>query len=162
MRAETVTKGLRLATAPCGETPRVNPNLFAAFYCGAEGAVGRDRYATLLFRFALGSVQLTSLRKRIGFSEFASMTRSGPALAIALVGLAAFASPVDAKTKHRPASAYPAPAARSNFPVYVSRGVDRNPGGDNLYFQDTKRPSYIVGPGYLGYINNNTTFGPNY
>jgi len=37
----------------------------------------------------------------------------------------------------------------STFPVYVDRGVDRNPGGDNLYFSDTKRPSYIVGPAWF-------------
>jgi len=94
-----------------------------------------------------------------------SRSRRGLALFTAICGLAAFAPVADAATKakrHHPAAQYPHAAASREFPAYVSRGVDRNPGGDNLYFQDTKRPNYIVGPGFLGYINNNTTFGPAY
>jgi hypothetical protein len=90
-------------------------------------------------------------------------SRQGLSLTVALIGLAAFATSADAaKTKRYHPARTPHATTSRDFPIYVSRGVDRNPGGDNLYFQDTKRPSYLVGPGFLGYINNNTTFGPNY
>ena len=39
--------------------------------------------------------------------------------------------------------------AVESFPTYVDRGVDRNPGGDDLYFNDTKNPNYIVGPAWF-------------
>ena len=95
-------------------------------------------------------------------------SRRGLALITALFGLAAFAPCADAytytkaKPHHAAKAQYPHAVTSRDFPVYVSRGVDRNPGGDNLYFQDTKRPGYIVGPGFLGYIDSTTTFGPNY
>jgi len=47
--------------------------------------------------------------------------------------------------RHREVAA----ATARDFPVYVGNGVDRNPGGDNLYFSDTKRPNYIVGPAWF-------------
>ena len=79
--------------------------------------------------------------------------RRGLALSVALVGLAAFASAAEAKVKrHHPAPLRHrevAAAAARDFPVYVGNGVDRNPGGDNLYFSDTKRPNYIVGPAWF-------------
>ncbi len=66
---------------------------------------------------------------------------------VALLGLAALASaPAEAKRRHK----HPAHApqvARSNVPNYVSKGVDRDPGGDNRYFSDTKDPDYLIGPG---------------
>ena len=71
---------------------------------------------------------------------------------IALLGLAAFAANAHAVVKHRhPAHGRSAPAASRapNFPAYVDRGSDRNPGGDNLYFSDTKTPNYIVGPAWF-------------
>jgi hypothetical protein len=77
--------------------------------------------------------------------------RRGLALSVALLGLAAFASAAEAKVKR----GHPTPlrhhevAAARDFPVYVGTGVDRNPGGDNLYFSDTKRPNYIVGPAWF-------------
>ena len=87
---------------------------------------------------------------------------------IALLGLFALAAgPVDAKVKHRHPpihgyqAAHPAPA----FPVYIDRGSDHNPGGDNLYFSDTKSPNYIVGPGYFQrwdctYVGGSGACGP--
>lgn len=86
--------------------------------------------------------------------------RGVPAL-VALLALAAFAAaPAEAKLKRHPhappvhprAHAYNA-APSSSFPVYVDHGVDRNPHGDDLYFNDTKNPgaylspNFIVGPG---------------
>ena len=69
----------------------------------------------------------------------------------ALIGLAAFAAaPAQAKMKHRhPLQGRTHVARPSNFPVYVDRGSDRNPGGDNLYFTDTKKPNYVVGPAWF-------------
>ena len=79
--------------------------------------------------------------------------RRGLALSIARVGLAAVASAGEAKVKrHHPAPQRHREVAAANgrdFPVYVGTGVDRNPGGDNLYFSDTKRPNYIVGPAWF-------------
>jgi hypothetical protein len=72
---------------------------------------------------------------------------------VALLGLAALASaPAEAKQRHKhtahaPQAAHAPRVARSNVPNYVSKGVDRNPGGDNRYFSDTKDPDYLVGPG---------------
>lgn len=76
------------------------------------------------------------------------LRRGFPAL-VALLGLAAFAgAPADAKIKrHRAYHARVAPA--QEFPVYVDHGSDRNPGGDNLYFTDTKDPHYIIGPAWF-------------
>jgi hypothetical protein len=81
------------------------------------------------------------------------MTRSSRALPaiIALLGLAAFAgSPAEAKVKRHHVVRAPGVVHREpTFPNYVSNGVDRNPGGDNLYFSDTKSPHYIVGPAWF-------------
>jgi len=80
------------------------------------------------------------------------MTRSrrGLALTVALLGFAAFASDSQAKLKrHHLAPVQHHVASGRDFPVYVGTGIDRNPGGDNLYFSDTKRPSYIVGPAWF-------------
>jgi hypothetical protein len=86
----------------------------------------------------------------MSFSE-SYMTRSHRLIPgfVAVIGLVAFAAaPAQAKVKHRHAPQ--AHAARpANFPVYVDRGSDRNPGGDNLYFSDTKSPHYIVGPAWF-------------
>ena len=73
---------------------------------------------------------------------------------IALLGLAPLAAaPADAKVKpHRHpvrVLAHRAPARTRDFPIYVDQGSDHNPGGDNLYFTDTKEPSYLVGPGWF-------------
>ncbi|MDE3174908.1 MAG: hypothetical protein KGM15_02220 [Pseudomonadota bacterium] len=73
---------------------------------------------------------------------------------VAVLGLAAFAAaPAQAKPKHRHPThghAIHAQAPRpANFPVFVDHGSDYNPGGDNLYFSDTKRPHYIVGPAWF-------------
>ena len=85
------------------------------------------------------------------------MTRSSrgiPAI-IAVLGLAAFAAaPAQAKVKRHHgqehyARAHPSAQRPANFPVYVDHGSDRNPGGDNLYFSDTKSPNYIVGPAWF-------------
>ncbi len=78
------------------------------------------------------------------------LRRGVPAL-VALVGLAAFAAaPADAKTKrHHPVYPQKALPAAEPFPIYVDHGSDRNPGGDNLYFTDTKNPNYIVGPAWF-------------
>jgi hypothetical protein len=81
------------------------------------------------------------------------MTRSrqGLALLVALLGFAAFASDSQARVRrhHVAPERHHGVTASRNFPVYVGAGVDRNPGGDNLYFSDTKRPSYIVGPAWF-------------
>jgi hypothetical protein len=81
------------------------------------------------------------------------LRRGVPAL-VAVLGLAAFAAAPaaakDNKVKRRPpAHSRLAPAPASKFPVYVDRGSDRNPGGDDLYFNDTKEPGYLVGPGFF-------------
>ena len=65
-----------------------------------------------------------------------------------LAGAVALVGSADARVKRHRAPHATAERA-PNFPLYVSRGVDRNPGGDNLYFSDTKRPSYIVGPAWF-------------
>jgi hypothetical protein len=79
--------------------------------------------------------------------------RRGVPAVVAFVALAAFsAAPAAAKVKHRhPLHAEHARALpRSEpFPVYVDQGSDRNPGGDDLYFNDTKVPHYIVGPAWF-------------
>jgi hypothetical protein len=87
------------------------------------------------------------------------MTRSrvGAFGAVALIGLAAFALPADAKVKpHHTAHHYAVTAGTAqpripSFPTYIDRGADRNPGGDDLYFSDTRYPDeqYIVGPAYF-------------
>jgi hypothetical protein len=80
------------------------------------------------------------------------MTRSRRALAlsVALLGFAAFASDSQAKAKrHHAAPQRHHENVSRDFPVYRGTGVDRNPGGDNLYFSDTKQPSYIVGPAWF-------------
>lgn len=74
--------------------------------------------------------------------------------AVALLAVAAFtASGADARqrAKHRHGPAHYEPSAHRavNFPTYVDHGADRNPGGDNLYFTDTKDPHYIVGPAWF-------------
>ncbi len=81
--------------------------------------------------------------------------RGGLPATAALMVLAVFsASLADAKVKAKrhqgPSRAYePASRRPDNFPVYVDRGSDRNPGGDNLYFTDTKNPHYVVGPAWF-------------
>ncbi|HXT06912.1 MAG TPA: hypothetical protein VN715_08255 [Roseiarcus sp.] len=79
------------------------------------------------------------------------LPRGVPAI-VALAGLAAFAvGPADAKVKrHHATPKHHVVRSPYNFPNYVSRGVDRNPGGDNLYYTDTKAPAYFFGPTLLG------------
>lgn len=73
---------------------------------------------------------------------------------VAFVAFAALAAAPAAATtvKHRhvshPEHVRTAPRPEA-FPVYVDRGSDRNPGGDDLYFNDTKVPHYIVGPAWF-------------
>jgi hypothetical protein len=99
------------------------------------------------------------------------MTRlpRGVAALVALLGLAAFAAgPAQAKTKrsHATSSAHGTSAHATSrghaapkrhvatspykFPNYISSGVDRNPGGDNLYFSDTKDQPIFNGPRLIG------------
>lgn len=82
------------------------------------------------------------------------MTRMprGVAALVALLGLAAFAAgPADAKSKRHPVTPKRHVATSPyNFPNYVSRGVDRNPGGDNLYYSDTKEQPIFNGPRLIG------------
>ena len=68
--------------------------------------------------------------------------------AAAVIGLVALViAPAQAKIKrHHP---HPHAPVAANFPIYVDHGVDRNPGGDNSYFTDTKQPSYVVGPAWF-------------
>ena len=69
--------------------------------------------------------------------------------AVALLTVAVFAaSGADAKPRHRHHHGYVEPVARRpvEFPTYVDHGSDRNPGMDNLYFTDTKNPTYELGP----------------
>ena len=79
---------------------------------------------------------------------------------VALLGFAAGAASADAATikRHHPQRhhGYVASSREPSFPVYIDQGADRNPGGDNLYFTDTKAPfrlneqnSYIIGPAYF-------------
>ena len=80
--------------------------------------------------------------------------RGGVPAVAALLAVAAFAgSGADAKprTKHHHGHAYLEPVTRRpvDFPTYVDHGSDRNPGGDNLYFTDTKDPHYVVGPAWF-------------
>jgi hypothetical protein len=85
-----------------------------------------------------------------GILEFSmTLLRRGVPALVAVLGLAAFAAaPAEAKVKRRhPAQTRHAPPPPAKFPVYVDKGSDRNPGGDDLYFNDTKQPSYLVGPG---------------
>ena len=89
------------------------------------------------------------------------LPRGVPAL-FALLGFAAFAAgPVDAKvtrphlTRHRvtPYRVTPkhhAPVSAYNFPRYIDRGTDYNPGGDNQYFSNTRSPSVFNGPTLTG------------
>jgi hypothetical protein len=79
---------------------------------------------------------------------------------VAIVGFAAFAGAAAAApikhhhpVQHRGYSIDTRPVA---FPNYIDTGSDRNPGGDNLYFTDTKSPlrlnepgPYIIGPAYF-------------
>ncbi len=75
--------------------------------------------------------------------------RRGVCAFVAILGFAAFAAPAAAEVKrHHLRHAYHAPRA-AQFPVYVDHGSDRNPGGDNLYFTDTRTPDYIVGPAWF-------------
>jgi len=78
--------------------------------------------------------------------------RGGMPAVAALLAVSVFAaSGADATPRHRRHHGYNEPLARRpvNFPTYVDHGSDRNPGGDNLYFTDTKDPHYIVGPGWF-------------
>jgi hypothetical protein len=81
--------------------------------------------------------------------------RRGVPVLFTLLGLAVFAAaPADAaKVKSHYSTTTPkrhAAAPEPRAPAYVSRGVDRNPGGDNLYFTDTRAPSTFNGPDLLG------------
>ena len=78
-----------------------------------------------------------------------SPSRNVLVVVLALSSLSVLADPAAAKIKRHVTHSAPVHARAQNFPVYVDRGVDRNPGGDNLYFSDTKRPSYIVGPAWF-------------
>ena len=89
------------------------------------------------------------------------MTRSRRRLTgfLAFLGLAAFAANAEAIVRHHHPLHHrgAAVASRSvSFPAYVDTGSDRNPGGDNLYFSDTKSPNYlnregtyIIGPAWF-------------
>jgi hypothetical protein len=75
--------------------------------------------------------------------------RGGLSAATVLVLVAAVSSTgAQAKIKHRHAHGYVGPVAHRpvDFPVYIDHGSDRNPGTDNLYFTDTRNPSYELGP----------------
>jgi hypothetical protein len=102
-----------------------------------------------------------SLRSQ--FPEFAMMRSHRRLIGfVAILGLAASAASAEAATlkRHHPVHRHaPQVAARErepSFPTYIDQGSDRNPGGDNLYFTDTKDPfrlneknSYIIGPAYF-------------
>ena len=80
--------------------------------------------------------------------------RGGAPVAATLIAVAVFATAgADAKpkAKHRHGPSYLEPAARrpADFPTYIDHGADRNPGGDNLYFTDTKNPHYVIGPAWF-------------
>jgi hypothetical protein len=80
---------------------------------------------------------------------------------VAIIGLAASAGAAGAAPikHHHPLQRHSGYAIDSRplaFPRYIDTGSDRNPGGDNLYFTDTKSPfrlnepgSYIIGPAYF-------------
>jgi len=80
---------------------------------------------------------------------------------VAIVGLAVFAgSAAAAPIKHHHPlhrhGGYSIDSRPVSFPNYIDTGSDRNPGGDNLYFTDTKSPlrlnepgPYIIGPAYF-------------
>jgi hypothetical protein len=80
---------------------------------------------------------------------------------VAIVGFAAFAGGAAAapiKHHHHPVQhrGYSIDTRPAAFPNYIDTGSDRNPGGDNLYFTDTKSPlrlnepgPYIIGPAYF-------------
>ena len=70
-------------------------------------------------------------------------------IAIALAGAGPAAAKVKMKHHHMTARAQPTAHRPVDFPVYVDHGSDRNPGGDNLYFTDTKDPHYVVGPAWF-------------
>ncbi len=77
--------------------------------------------------------------------------RTGLSVAASLIAFAAFAVPgADAQPKakrhHRLSYSQPAPQRPLAFPTYVDRGTDRNPGGDDLYYTDTRYPRYELGP----------------
>ena len=79
--------------------------------------------------------------------------RAGSPGAACLLAVAVFAfsgADADAKPKakrHHGQANYEPVARRSvEFPTYVDRGSDRNPGGDNLYYTDTRTPHYELGP----------------
>ena len=79
--------------------------------------------------------------------------RAGSPGAACLLAVAVFAlSGVDgdarprAKRHHGPTSYEPAARRPVDFPTYVDRGSDRNPGGDKLYYTDTRTPHYELGP----------------
>lgn len=78
-------------------------------------------------------------------------------LAVAASAAGAQTAPVKRHYPVHPVHRHVAAATRSlAFPMYIGNGVDRNPGGDNEYFTDTKSPfrltdqnSYIIGPAYF-------------
>lgn len=71
-------------------------------------------------------------------------------VAVAVFAVSAGEARTKAKRRHGVAPQYePASRRPDAFPVYVDRGSDRNPGGDNLYFTDTKNPHYVVGPAWF-------------
>ena len=90
------------------------------------------------------------------------LPRGVPAL-VALLGFAAFAAgPANAKvmrqkvvtrhhaTRHGVTLKRHAPVSAYNFPKYIDRGTDYNPGGDNQYFSNTRSPSVFNGPTLTG------------
>ena len=83
------------------------------------------------------------------------MTRlRGGVPALVVLGFAALAaSPAAAKLKrHHPVHPLHARvgAPLEEFPTYTDRGSDRNPGGDNLYFSDTRNATVFDGPNLVG------------
>ena len=73
---------------------------------------------------------------------------------VAIVGLAVFAGSAGAAPikHHHPLhrhAGYSVDSRPVSFPNYIDTGSDRNPGGDNLYFTDTKNPHYVVGPAWF-------------
>jgi hypothetical protein len=83
------------------------------------------------------------------------LPRGVPAL-VAVLSLATVAVPAEAKVMRHHAARHGvtqrrhAPVSAYNFPNYIDRGSDRNPGGDNLYFSDTGAPTYFNGPNLIG------------
>jgi hypothetical protein len=100
---------------------------------------------------------------RDGNSEFAMMRSRRRLIGfLAILGLAASVASGEAATlkRHHPVHRHASVVAERNrvptFPMYIDQGSDLNPGGDNLYFTDTKDPfrlnaknSYIIGPAYF-------------